>query len=191
MWLWHQAEPFGNNFPDENPSGLGAFDLPLRLPGQYFDKETNLHYNYFRDYDPGIGRYVESDPIGLSGGMNLYGYANQDPIRHFDRHGMQADSLGDSRGRSGIGFPDAISDASTRAAKQLSNLGKKIWDFCFASVDQCFDRWDKEDKDCGKWTGFGQRWVQACKDRAGHRLRLCYRNGGKPDPDEPPVWRPD
>lgn len=64
VWRWDQAEPFGNNPADENPSGLGTFDLPLRLPGQYFDKETNLHYNYFRDYDPGTGRYVQPDPIG-------------------------------------------------------------------------------------------------------------------------------
>jgi hypothetical protein len=42
VWRWDQQEPFGNNVADENPNGLGAFDLPLRLPGQYFDKETNL-----------------------------------------------------------------------------------------------------------------------------------------------------
>src|SRR4030095_2024108 len=70
VWRWDQQEPFGNNVADENPSGLGAFELPLRLPGQYFDRETNLHYNYFRDYDPGIGRYAESDPIGLVAGLN-------------------------------------------------------------------------------------------------------------------------
>jgi RHS repeat-associated protein len=74
VWRWDQAEPFGNNPADENPSGLGAFDLPLRLPGQRYDKETNLHYNYFRDYDPTIGRYTESDPIGLDGGLNTYAY---------------------------------------------------------------------------------------------------------------------
>jgi RHS repeat-associated protein len=63
VWRWDQDEPLGLNVPDENPSGLGAFDLPLRLPGQYFDQETGLHYNFFRDYDPSIGRYGESDPI--------------------------------------------------------------------------------------------------------------------------------
>ena len=42
----------------------------LRFPGQYFDAETGLHYNYFRDYDPAVGRYVQSDPIRLEGGLN-------------------------------------------------------------------------------------------------------------------------
>jgi hypothetical protein len=44
-----------------------VFPLSLRFPGQVLDKETNLHYNYFRDYDPGIGRYIQSDPIGVLG----------------------------------------------------------------------------------------------------------------------------
>jgi len=64
VWRWDQQEPFGVNLPDENPSGLGTFDLPLRLPGQYYDQETNLHYNYFRDYDPSLGRCGERDPVG-------------------------------------------------------------------------------------------------------------------------------
>jgi RHS repeat-associated protein len=88
VWRWDQAEPFGVNVPDENPSGLGAFDLPLRLPGQYLDKETNLHYNYFRDYDPGLGRYAESDPIGLEGGLNTYAYVASRPIGFFDLLGL-------------------------------------------------------------------------------------------------------
>ncbi|MDM1022265.1 RHS repeat-associated core domain-containing protein [Acinetobacter sp. VNK23] len=48
--------------------------MPLRHAGQYYDQEVNLFYNYFRDYDPITGRYVESDPVGLDGGLNTYGY---------------------------------------------------------------------------------------------------------------------
>ena len=88
VWKWDQQEPFGNNVADENPSGLGAFDLPLRLPGQYFDRETNLHYNYYRDYDPSLGRYGESDPIGLQGGLNTYAYVGAKPISRRDKFGL-------------------------------------------------------------------------------------------------------
>jgi RHS repeat-associated protein len=50
---------------------------PLRFPGQYFDAETGLHYNYFRDYDPELGRYIQSDRLGLFDGPNTYGYAHK------------------------------------------------------------------------------------------------------------------
>jgi len=88
VWRWDQQEPFGVNVPDENPSGLGAFEFPLRFPGQYADKETGLHYNYFRDYDPGVGRYVESDPIGLQGGLNTYAYVEENPLSLIDPQGL-------------------------------------------------------------------------------------------------------
>jgi RHS repeat-associated protein len=58
---------------------LGAFAYDLRFPGQFFDQATKLHYNYFRDYDPRTGRYIESDPIGLDGGINTYAYGRNDP----------------------------------------------------------------------------------------------------------------
>lgn len=88
MWRWDQGEPFGVNVPNENPSGLGVFDLPLRLPGQYYDRETALHYNAARDYDPSVGRYVESDPIGLGGGVNTYAYGLGSPLLNSDPEGL-------------------------------------------------------------------------------------------------------
>ena len=58
------------------------------LPGQYFDQETGLHYNHFRYYDPSIGRYITSDPIGLDGGVNTYLYANANSLRWVDPLGL-------------------------------------------------------------------------------------------------------
>jgi RHS repeat-associated protein len=87
VWSWNNDDPFGANVPNQNPSALGDFECNLRLPGQYFDRETNLHYNYFREYDSQIGRYLQSDPIGLGGGINTYVYAF-DPLTQIDPFGL-------------------------------------------------------------------------------------------------------
>ena len=76
------------------PFGLAVVDsgstteLNLRFPGQYFDQETGFHYNYFRDYDPSTGRYLQSDPIGLHGGINTFVYALGNPLKYLDRFGL-------------------------------------------------------------------------------------------------------
>jgi RHS repeat-associated protein len=62
----------------------------LRLPGQYYDAETGMHYNWMRYYDPKTGRYVTSDPIGLAGGVNLYTYVKGNSIRWIDPWGLWA-----------------------------------------------------------------------------------------------------
>ncbi|WP_155651243.1 polymorphic toxin type 47 domain-containing protein, partial [Burkholderia stagnalis] len=64
-----------------------GIENPLRFAGQYFDRETGLHYNRYRYYDPGSGRFVSKDPIGLAGGINVYQYA-PNPISWIDPLGL-------------------------------------------------------------------------------------------------------
>ena len=90
VWAWANDDPYGNNAPNENPSGAGNFVFNMRLPGQYFDSELNTHYNYFRDYDPATGRYVQSDPIGLYGGLlSTFLYTNANPLSFIDPSGLE------------------------------------------------------------------------------------------------------
>jgi RHS repeat-associated protein len=90
-WRW-DSDPFGTTQPNQNPSGLGMFEYNLRFPGQQYDAVVGLHYNYFRDYDPAVGRYVESDPIGLEGGLNTYTYVGSMPSMAIDASGLMPGS---------------------------------------------------------------------------------------------------
>lgn len=77
---------------NENPSGLGIFNYNPRFPGQYADEETGTSYNYFRDcYDPQTGRYCQSDPIGLKGGINTFAYVDGNSLNRIDPRGLQYD----------------------------------------------------------------------------------------------------
>ncbi|HAH3059779.1 TPA: RHS repeat protein [Escherichia coli] len=85
VWAGYQAG-FGENRGNISNSGA-YFEQPLRLPGQYFDEETGLHYNLFRYYAPECGRFISQDPIGLRGGLNLYAYA-PNPLKYIDPLGL-------------------------------------------------------------------------------------------------------
>jgi len=83
--VWEiEARPFG-----DGAAVTGDGSLNLRFPGQYYDAESGLNYNYFRDYHPGIGRYVEADPIGIQKSLNhLYNYVQNNPANKKDPSGL-------------------------------------------------------------------------------------------------------
>nr|WP_255593942.1 RHS repeat-associated core domain-containing protein [Acidovorax sp. sic0104] len=101
-WQWEYSA-FGDEQPttaakrftsETTTPTTGATSVPevtfnLRYPGQYFDAETKLHYNYFRSYDSRTGRYTQGDPIGLDGGWNRFGYVGGDPLGFIDVFGLQ------------------------------------------------------------------------------------------------------
>ena len=83
VWSWDSGA-FGAEAP------TGSATVNLRFPGQYYDAETGLHYNWHRYYDPETGRYITSDPLGLAAGLNTYSYAAQNPLSYIDPDGQLA-----------------------------------------------------------------------------------------------------
>lgn len=113
VWRAHYA-PFGRAHIEDNPDGDHiAFQLNLRLPGQYEDTETGLYYNYYRYYDPETGRYLSSDPLDLNAGMNTHAYAANDPVRNIDPTGLLLfafDGTGNTNNRSDLHDPENPGD---------------------------------------------------------------------------------
>ena len=126
-----------------------AIDQEARFPGQYTDDQTGLHYNYFRDYDPTIGRYIQSDPIGLGDGVNVYGYVHSSPMNYYDPNGETAIHLGRGAlwvgGRIGAGI-----NAGIRVASGGRTLGTIIYDTVHGDSIPGSDSRDeaRDDADC-------------------------------------------
>jgi len=85
IWSWaYQGNPFG----EQQPTSTTGYVLNLRYPGQYYDAETNTNYNMSRNYEPATGRYLQSDPIGLGGGLSTYAYVLSNPLQMTDLLGL-------------------------------------------------------------------------------------------------------
>lgn len=172
-----------------------AFAYNLRFPGQYFDSETGKHYNYWRDYDAAIGRFVESDPIGLAAGLNTYGYVDGSPMVRGDPYGDMGVLAG---GRLGASLGGAIGSifpgpGSAIGAALGFGVGAAATYFICRQVDEkdkanC-DRQYEDDLDAcddkyGKplrGPGFRSAW-KGCKDYAARRRDACYRGEADPGP---------
>ena len=126
VWAGYQAG-FGENRGDISNSGA-YFEQPLRLPGQYFDEETGLHYNLFRYYAPECGRFISQDPIGLRGGLNLYAYA-PNPLSWIDPLGLTpCANGGNAKKHGGTGHNNFIDNLIADARSQgATNIRKNQW----------------------------------------------------------------
>ena len=87
MWSWTNTEPYGYQAPNELHSG-SSFTYDGRFPGQRFDRSTGTLHNGFRTYSPKLGRYMQSDPLGLSAGWNTYAYVSNNPLGSYDPIGL-------------------------------------------------------------------------------------------------------
>jgi len=86
VWAW-APDAFGNGSPS------GAATVNLRMPGQFYDAESSLFYNWNRYYNPATGRYISSDPIGLEGGINTFLYVDASPVMMIDSEGLNAGEM--------------------------------------------------------------------------------------------------
>jgi RHS repeat-associated protein len=86
VWKWDYFA--SNSAFGENTPSVQTITFNLRFPGQYYDSETGLSYNYAREYEAATGRYAQSDPIGLGGGANTYAYSGLNPLLYFDSSGL-------------------------------------------------------------------------------------------------------
>ena len=166
--VWRmQATAFGETTVDAK----SVIENPLRFPGQFYDAETQTHYNYFRDYESQTGRYVQSDPIGLEGGINYFGYVDQRPLIKSDSLGLAPPPVCHDPAQCPEPPYDPTSDGAKPAPGKTpkSDLGYESW------IDKCVDDHCKRAQpDAGWCMQKICKWTvkSACK-RPGTNFQCC------------------
>lgn len=124
VWRWAlEGSAFGQHPAEADVDGDGvALEFNLRYPGQYYDSATGWHYNYFRDYEPGTGRYVQSDPIGLDGGISTFAYVESNSLYWIDPFGL---SKGGNQNRLDSGLSDLTDEEVSQRARDRSRTGEE------------------------------------------------------------------
>lgn len=138
VWTWDlKSEAFGNSVPNQDPDGdANVFVFSMRFPGQRFDAFTGVNYNYFRDYEPGTGRYVQSDPIGQRGGYATFAYSNSSPLLTWDFFGLMPSlNPGPVNAEGVIGWVSCTK--GTLSPVVVTSEAQRLYGQCAGPIEEC------------------------------------------------------
>lgn len=165
---------------------IETVEQPLRFPGQYYDLESELHYNWNRYYDSGVGRYVSSDPIGKEGGKNLFIYAKNSPLYYLDPYGLKVKDDSSPGRKTGPWHPPTGTKTKCRRTDKCPTIKKKL--YVLTKMIRSHTGWDKKNA----WPRgvdrhaeeIGDLWLQWTKCNALKYIK-CK---GKPKPRVLPMF---